>query len=151
MTAVFCSMAVAMAVASASVSGRWMPKPGGAATIAVTSDAATMVSGRNSRSVLRIDPPRRAPQQRDEQSINEEERQTKPNLRNEGRRTQRRGGAIQECANGLHRRQRSLDDVQRRHPGSIQQRKRDDGDDGCGAEDQWPCAMRGTFPRRQRQ
>src|SRR5207248_10115416 len=81
MTAVFCSIAVASAI----VTGRWMPKSGGAATIAVTSEAATTVSGRNSRSVLRIDPPRRAPQEENEQRVDDQERRTKRDLRANGR------------------------------------------------------------------
>src|SRR5947208_2189921 len=101
MTAVFCSIAAA----SPMVSIPPRPKPGGPAATAVTSDVATRISGTNRRSILRIDPPRCAPQQRDQQSIHDEERYAERDLRTERRGTQRRGRAIQLRAEDFHRRQ----------------------------------------------
>jgi hypothetical protein len=81
MTAVFCIIAAA----SATVSGAEVPELAGAATIAVTSEAATTVNGRNSLTILGIDPPRRAPEQDDEKAVDDEEGNTERDLRAERR------------------------------------------------------------------
>src|SRR5712691_3699993 len=111
-----------------------MPKLGGAATIAVTSDAETTVSGKNSRSILCIDPPRRTPQQNDEQSVDDEERCSEGNLPSNGGATQRRGSAVEQPANRFHRRQRALGDVQRRQSRGVAECQGDHYDAGGAAE-----------------